>query len=172
MAKQIADVYPNRALAGITMSGTDALTFEQIRFGVGIFQGVALLVHQIDYFLSLASHTQLTTSADYCSLALTARDDLTSLTPTVLNVIDVIDYNVVLFGTAAEARMIHKPRTREFNHMPGGGILIPANPLFLAMSSTGFASAGVARVVIYYTFKTLTDKDYLELLQSMLPANI
>ena len=172
MGKIVADAYPNRALAGITMSAANTLSFEQIRFGVGIFQGIALLVHQIDYFLSHDSYTQLTTSADYCHLALTARDDLTSITPTVLNVIDVIEYDSVLHGTAAEVERIHKPRTRNFNSMPGGGLIIPANPLFFAMSSAGFATAGVARVVIYYTFKTLADKDYLELLQSMLPANI
>lgn len=154
------------------MSAANALSFEQIRFGVGIFQGVALLVHQIDYFLSHDSYTQLTTSADYCSIGLTARDDLTSITPTVLNVIDVVDYDTVLFGAAAEVHEIEKPRTRNFQSMPGGGILIPANPLFLAMSSSGFATAGVARIVMFYTFKTLADKDYLELLQSMLPANI
>jgi len=166
------DVFVNRALVGMTMSAANTVTFEQIRFGVGLFQGVALLLHRISYYLEHASWAELVADSDYCSMGITVRDDLSSLTPTNLNLVDVVDMDTCIVGTVVGIDHVVRPIISDFSRMPGGGLLLPANPIYLAMSSAGFAAAGVCRAVLYFTFKQLADKDYLELLQTLVPVNI
>ena len=172
MAKQLIDQFPNRALVGITMSAANTISFEQIRFGIGLFQGVALILHRVEYYPDLTSIRECVAVADEMQVALTARDDLTSLYPTIQNVISCIQIVPLMVGAVVSLTLEGLPIVHDFTGMPGGGMIIPANPLFLAMDSTGFAGAGISRVILYFTFKSLADKDYLELLQTMVPANI
>jgi hypothetical protein len=64
------------------------------------------------------------------------------------------------------------PMVRDMSTLPGGGMITPANPLFVGMTSTGFANPASLRIMIDFTFIELADRDYLELLQSQFPANI
>jgi hypothetical protein len=67
---------------------------------------------------------------------------------------------------------IGTPVLKDFSTLPGGGLIIPTAPLYVAMSSSGLASVGIMDVIMYYTFKQMSDADYIELVQGMLPANI
>jgi hypothetical protein len=168
MAKVPIDQYANRALAAVTMSAANTITFEQIRFAVGTFQGVALLIHRLEWHPSWSSIKELTAATDYIRMALTTNDNLTT--------IDAEDQDVLatyhLYGLGANVELVHRPLITSFEGLPGGGIICPANPLYIGMLTAGAAAASDMRVVVYYTFKQLSDKDYLELLQSMVPGNI
>lgn len=172
MPAAAVDLFPNRALQGMTMSGADTLSFEQIRFSVGLFEGIAIVVHKIAYYPQLATLILMVANTDYIIMGLTTRDDLSSILATNQNVIDTRMINPVIVGSVVGINHIETPFVSDFSTMPGGGMIIPANPLYLAMDSGGLGSAGVMRAIIYYTFKKLTDKDYLELLQTMVPANV
>lgn len=170
--KQIIDVYPNRIVERVVMSGTDTITFEPIRFGTGIFSGIALVIHRLEYHVNQGTMAQLvaTTDALYCGL--TNRDDLANLLPMNLNLLDVNSIFCTMVGTVVSLTIERFPILKDFTTLPGMGLIIPTTPLFLAMQTAGFASAGTIDLVMYYTFKTMSDADYIELVQGMLPANI
>jgi hypothetical protein len=69
-------------------------------------------------------------------------------------------------GTPAMFQIIDSSVTHDFSDFPGGGMLIPPKPLYVAMASTNFSAAGEGYVWIYFTIKTLKDADYFELLET------
>lgn len=165
------DQYPNRAMQRVTMSGANTLTFAQVRFGVGLFQGIALVLHKIEYYPTLASIIELSGATDNLMMALTNRDDLTTLDAVTLNIIAKHTAFGLTTGAAA-SQIREKPYITDFSTLPGGGMIVPANPMFIALDSAGFVAAGVMDVIIYYTMKALSDADYVELIQSIIPMNI
>lgn len=167
MAKKV-DVFPNRAFVSITMSGPNVLTFTPIRFGVGVFQGVALVLHKLAYFPSRDSLSELQANTDRIMMALTNRDDLVAIEASQQNVLA----NKQAIGVGAALDVIMMPIEDDFSNLPGGGLIIPANPLFLAMHSEGAVAALSMDFVMYYTFRELSDSDYIELIQSLIPVNI
>lgn len=173
MAKsKVADLYANRAFETVVMSATDTLTFSQVQFGVGLFQGVAAIIHRIEWFFRDTTIGDLMDVADHCEVALTNRDDLTSIRPTSQNVLAYMSLNVVNQGTPANAWIVKQPLISDFSALGGGGLIIPANPLYIAMESTGFTAAGIVDALIYLTFKELADAEYVELIQTIMPANL
>lgn len=170
--KQIIDVYPNRIVERLTMSAANVITFQPIRFGTGLFSGVALVIHRVEYHLTLGTVDQLVADSDEVEFGLTNRDDLSALTALNLNILDVNALHSKIVGAVVSLWIFEKPMTKDFSTLPGQGLIIPTTPLYLAMDSVGLASAGIMDVVIYYTFKQMSDSDYIELVQGMLPANI
>lgn len=170
--KQIVDVYPNRIVERVTMTAANTITFQPIRFGTGLFSGVALVIHRVEYHLLLATLIEVIAGTDEVEFGLTNRDDLSALTALNLNILDVNALLGCISGTPATFVVEVKPIQKDFSTLPGGGLIIPTTPLYLAMDSVGLAAAGIMDVIMYYTFKQMSDSDYIELVQGMLPANI
>lgn len=166
------DVYVNRVIDTLTMSGANAITFGQIRFGMGVFAGVAIVVHRVEFHFPAATIDELIAAADWVQVGLVNRDDLAVVDPTSLNVLVVAGIQTVVVGAVVGINHLLTPLTVDLTGTPGGGLIVPSNPLYLCLDTSGFVSAAVVHMVLYYTFKTLTDKDYIELVQGMLPANI
>lgn len=172
MAVRKTDQYPNRALIECTQSAANAITFEQIRFGVGLFQGIALILHKIHWFPTAASIREIVAATDLLAGMICNRDDLDDTNPTSMNNITSKQWLAQAYGTAGSGELEELPYVTDFTTMPGGGMIIPANPLYLAVSSAGFSAVGRINIVLFYTFISLKDAEYLELLQSLIPANI
>lgn len=174
MAKRstVADLFPNRAFESVTMSAANALTFSQVQFGVGLFQGIAAIISRIEWFPTAASMAELTTSGDDIECALTNRDDLTSILPTSQNVLAHKGIVSKASGTPATLLTWELPLVSDFSSMGGGGLIVPANPLYIALETLGAAAASVLNAVIYLTFKELSDAEYVELIQTIMPANL
>mgnify|MGYP001200953855 CR=1 FL=1 len=168
MAKRILDLYANRCFASITMSAANVVTFQQIIFGVGTFQGIALVIHKIWWFPISTTIAEIVAAADKLFLALTARDDLTSLDPTNQAVYAAKQ----ILPPGAPVEPVVTPLESNFCDLPSGGLIVPANPIYLAMSSAGFANPGTCKICMLYTFKELSDKENLEVLQTLLPGNV
>ncbi len=170
MAKVTPDKYTNVAYGVVTMTGGDVLTFDQIRFAVGIFQGVAIVLHRVLYYpteISLRTNVTATTSL---TVGITTSNRLLALTEISDHAIVDRVQNVGV-GVAVEPRRL--PFISDMSHLPAGGRILAPNPLFLAMDTAGFAAqVGACRAQLEFTFVELSDKDYIELIQSQLPANI
>ena len=166
------DEFPNRALEVVTLSAANTITFSQIRFGVGVFQGVALVVHRLEFHPTAATWQEIVANTDVLQFGITNRDDLTTLDPSSQNAIYVERHIAHVSGTPATGWIDRNPVVADFSTLPGQGLIIPANPLYLGGLTAGFTAAATIRLVMYYTFKTLADSDYIELIQGMLPANI
>lgn len=167
--KAKSDAYANVAFALCTMTAADTLTFKQIQMAVGLFQGVAMVIHRIKYYPTVASLRQLVANTDQLYLAITSSNRLASIS--AMNDPAIIDLTqLVSIGVAVERYVL--PITSDFTNMPGGGKIVAANPLWVGMMSGGFAVAAECNVQIEFTFASLSDSDYLEIIQSQFPANI
>lgn len=171
-AKTVKDIYSNRAFETVTMSAANTLTFEQIQFGVGLFQGTALILNRIEWFPLGATILELVAVADHLEFALTNRDDLANLNPTNQSVLVRKRIQAVMVGAVVSLEHIVTPLVSDLSGLPGGGLILPANPLYIGALTAGYANAAIVRAVLYFQFKQLTDAEYIELLQTIMPANI
>lgn len=170
--RTVADLYPNRAFETVIQSAADTLTFSQIQFGVGLFQGVAAIIHRIEWFPDDTTMDLLNATNEFMEFALTNRDDLSSIRPTSQNVLAHKSIHVSGFGTPANAQILATPFISDFSKLGGGGLIIPSNPLYIGMDSTNLGAVGRLDCVVYLTFKELSDAEYVELIQTIMPANL
>lgn len=162
------DVYSNRAMIHITMSAANTITFEQIRWAAGTFTNIAIILHEMHIFPSSATVRECVAATDLWTIGLTSRNDLT-----VLAASDQSIYGLVAeVGRAAVVAPWESPLVYSWAHLPEKGIIVPPNPMYLAMTSAGFAAAGEAHCILYYTFVQVSDKQSLEVLQTILPGNV
>lgn len=164
----IIDKYVQRAYIYTIMSAANTITFTQVRFPVGVFSNIALRITRVDWYPSTAALREIVGAADSLQMALTSKDDLTVLDPANQSII--CNLNVV--GIAANVEKMITPFTSDFSTLPEQGLLIPANPLFVGITSGGFAAVAIVRVVIYYRFVQLKPQESVELLQALLPGNV
>jgi hypothetical protein len=169
MAQGKVDAYANKAFGELTLSAANTLTFAQIQMGVGLFQGTALIVHRIKWSPHKATCRELVAATDSLYMALTTSNRLASIYD--VSEPAIIDRKAVI-GVGADVALIELPFVSDFTSLPSGGKLVPANPLWVAGVTDGFAAAAVLRVEIEFTFVELKSDQYLELLQALYPANI
>ncbi len=169
MAKTSKDAYANVAFGTVTQSAANTLTFGQVQMGVGLFEGKAMLIHRIKYRPTSTALREIVTNADRIIVGLTTSNRLSA----IFDVADpaIIDQkDIVGIGVGVEPYQL--PLVTDFTMLPGGGKLVPANPLWVACMSQGFAAAAILRVDLEFTFVELSPQDYLEVIQSMFPANV
>ena len=173
MAKVKKDLFVNRAVQRITQSAANVLTFQQINFAVGVFQGVALILHKLLYHVGLSAWQEMITNAESFRVGLAVSSQIADIAMTHVEVINVQERCVSLAGVAANlVGPIDQVITADFSPLPGGGILIPANPVYLAVSSAGLTTPVVCDLDMLFTFRELSDADYIELIQSRVQANL
>lgn len=171
MAKAKKDIYVNRAFVSLTMSAANIITFQQLNFAVGVFQGIALKLVRIHYYIHSGVAGEMVLAADRLYMGMTLRDDLATLNPTNQSVIDQ-HFFALNANATAEAVLFGSPIVTDFSGLPEGGLLLPANPIYVAMVTAGFAAAGGIDVVLYYQFVQLSDREAIELLQTIIPGNV
>jgi hypothetical protein len=163
------DNFSNKAYGTVSMSAANTLTFAQIQMAVGLFQGIAMNIHRILWYPQTSTIREMVAATDSLYMALTTSNRLSSLT-TVAEPAILAQKRWV--GIAANVEMVRLPEITDFTDLPGGGKITSANPLFVGMFSGGFAAAGAGDIEIEFTFVQLSDRDYLEIIQSQFPANI
>lgn len=163
------DSFANVAFGVVTQSAANTMTFAQIQVAVGLFQGVAVLLHRVLWYPDAALIREIVAATDSFYFALTVSNRVAAIN-------DATDPSIIamkwLIGIAANIEQQELPYVSDFSSLPMGGRLIPANPLFVACHSAGAAAARTLRVQLDFTFVTLADADYLELLQSMYPVSV
>lgn len=160
------DIYVNMMCRTMSMVVANTLTFSEIEVGLNIFDKVGLKIARLEYEPTMGVLAEMTTAGDYLILALTNSDNIPSLDPHLEQVIDRVMLGRVDFGTAGSAALQTTPLTHDFSTLPGGGLLIPPKPLFMAAYSVGLASPATVRFRVYFTIQRLADAEYLELLET------
>lgn len=169
MGKITKDAYANVAFGTCTQSAINTLTFAQIQFGVGLFEGRALIIHRIEWNPTFANLREIVAATDSLTMALTTSNRMTGISD--LSDPAIVSQNAIIgIGVAVEPTRL--PILADYSSLPGGGKLLPANPLFVAVNSGGFAAVCTIRCRLDFSFVELSPQDYLEVIQSMFPANI
>jgi len=161
------DKYAQFFYMDVTMSAANTLTFAKLALGISMFDYAGLLLHSVHYFPGRASYTECVTNSDEFTCAVTGSNSIDSLTADQPEVYDRLTVNASPSGTPANFVQRHLPVIHDFGTAPGGGVLVPAQDIYFAMESTGFANPGSAEARVYYTVVKLQATDYLELVQRL-----
>ena len=81
----------------------------------------------------------------------------------------MLDYRRKIYyesGTPANFAFMDIPIVVDFSTLPGGGIIVPPNPLYLAAKGLGLGAAQSVSVRFWYTNIALKPEEYWELVES------
>jgi len=158
------DVFVNQAYLTVTESAANTLTFNKLETGISIHEKVGWVIARLDYNLDINA-TNFAASADGVMWGISTSD---LFTVPGFNINSIIDFNSVTrndLGTAASGLFLRSPFEKDFSSLPGNGILIPPNPLFVWVKGANLTSAIIIKARLFYTVKVLKLEDFWELVE-------
>jgi len=158
------DKYVNQAFIRVNESGANTLTFQKLETGIPIYEKIGWVVHRLDYFY-VTTVVQFPADGASLSYGISAMDSLATVD---LQLAAVIDMNMITrrdWGVAASGALRLIPIVKNFTELPGGGLLIPPNPLYLFAKGTNLAAAQGVDVRMFYTVIKLKPEDFWELVE-------
>lgn len=165
MAEQ-KDKFANMAFGSTTESGTTTLTFSEINTAISMHEKVAWIIHRIQWNLAYSDINKIVAETDGIVAALTVSNKMTALNLNDPAVIDVFNLLAWKFGTPASAQLYETPFIRRFTDLPGGGLIVPPRPIYVAAQGVSVASAITAECRIFFTTRKLSTEDYWELVEA------
>ena len=166
MPKAQSDKFANQAVITVTESAANTLTFKKLETGISLFEKLAWLICRVEYFPANLAAAIFNGDGDGVNIALTTTDQLTSIAIANNAVLDLMLLARNDYGAAATMLMRHGPITKDFSTLPGGGLLVPPNPLYAACVGNGLVSAMTVYVKLFYTTYELSPEEYWELVES------
>ena len=157
------DVFANKFYGASTESAANTLTFTEIQTNVSIMEKTAWCLHRLEWFVDATAWGALVATDDRISAALCSTNSLTSLSLGDAGVIDFADFGIKLLSSVGFQITLGPNITRDFTSLPGGGLLIAPRPLYVAVQGVSLAAAQTVKVRGYYTSKTLSADEYIEL---------
>jgi len=112
-------------------------------------------------------HMQGDGAADALQFGLAINNTLTTLDFADPNLLDFNSLQACDFGTVASTTMLNMPFIKDFSSLPGGGLLIPAYPLYGFALSVSVASAMTVKLRGQFTIIELEPAQYIELVEAM-----
>lgn len=167
MAKAKKDRFVQLMKLQTDMSAANAITFDGISLGTPLFEYAGILLERIDYFPGVSSYGEMQTLADVFDMAVCGSDNLADFDIGQPEIFDRLRLAVSLTGAPADYQIAEWPIVHDFSSMSGGGLLVPAQEIYLGVDSAGFVGAGGGNVRIYYTWIEMVAADYLELVQRL-----
>lgn len=160
------DKFANQALIRCVESALNTLTFKKLETGISLFDKVAWVISRIEYLLGVANFGYFNATADTLAFGITTVDTLTTLD--IANSA-VVDYNYVGrldLGAAASGAFAFQPFVKDFSQLPGGGLIMPPNPIYLAAVGSGLTAATTVVAKLFYTQIQLKPEEFWELVEA------
>ncbi len=156
--------FVNQAFGNVLESAANTLTFSEINTGVSLFEKRAWIIHQILWY----THDEdiLLASADYIQMALTSHNKMSTLGLEDPAVIDLMELAILWNGTPANTQYHNRPVIRDLSNLPGGGLIVPSNKIFVATRGWSLGGPSATACRIYYTVLDLKADDYWELVEA------
>lgn len=159
----MADKYANIAVLQVVQTAADTLTFDALGLSLGIGKKEAWLINRIEYIFPKGPLQDLLLAADQIDVAITRSDNMDSLSLKDANII----HTMRLCTIAATADvLIRQPFAFDLTTLPGGGLLVLPNPLFLGVDSASMDAAVQVTARLYYQSIELKGDDYYELVEA------
>lgn len=158
------DKFANQAVITCVETAANTITFKKLETGIAMFEKMAWVISQVEYFVG--SYASFNTTGDYVNFGLATTDQLTSLSLSNAAIFDFNSIQRLDIGAAASGELLVLPITKDFSSMPGGGIIVPPNPLYLGVMGSGMANAMTVLVKIYYINYQLKADEYWELVEA------
>ena len=165
MAKAQMDKFANQAVIACTETAINTLTFKKLETGISLFEKVAWIIHRVEYFLGPTAPI-LANANDAIQWALTTTDQLSSIAISNAAVLDILKLEYISLGAAASGLYVSMPIVKDFAQLPSGGLIVPPNPLYLAVQGIVANAVGTVTAKIFYTNLQMSVEDYWELVEA------
>ena len=159
------DKYANVAAIDLTESAANTLTTAKFAFPFSIMDKMGILISRVEYELANLSSV-LAASADQIIAGLVAGTAPDMTNPADPLVIDTYKTTRLDFGAAASGVVVQQPFIKDFSTLPGGGILVAPNPLYVAILGVSAGAAGRVKVRLFYTYFEMSTDEYWQLVES------
>lgn len=163
----IKDFYANMAYIAVTESAANTLTTQKLESGYSVLGNRGWVIHRIDYYIG-DSLSQCADNGDTFVFGICTQPS-TAYTTWSVGLASVIDFNQEVYyeqGTPANFLYMDYRVIRDFTELPGGGLIVAPNPLYLATKGTGLAAAGAIQARIFFSEIDLDADMYRELFQA------
>lgn len=159
--------FANIAYLKVTETAPNTLTFAQLQLATTLMTNkAALVIHRADFFIQ-GGPSNFNGAGDKQMMAVTLTDRLTDITdlsqPEILFMIERQRWD---FGTAASGFLNNEPAIMDFSMLPGTGVLVPADRIYIAAQGSGLVNASTVSCRLFYTVKELETADYWDLVEA------
>lgn len=160
------DAFANYAILTTVETAANTLTFKKLETGISLTEKVAWVINRVEYFPSPNTAAQYNGDGDvlYFGLSLSNAFSAVSLSEST-----IIDLNALFrldFGAPATSHIIHRPIVKDFSSLPGGGLLVPPNPIYGFTQGSGLVSASTVYARMHYTLRVLKIDEFWELVEA------
>lgn len=167
MAQKQADNYANIAYLDVTESAANTLTWARLQLANALMTDkAALIIHRADIQLD-SNATVLNSTSDILSMCVAVSDRITDIRDlSQPEILFALAYQRNDYGAAASGLLMKTPEVLDFTTLPGSGVIIPADNLYVGVQGVGAGAAGTVKVRIYYTVKALKTEEYWDLIEA------
>lgn len=167
MPAKATDLFANIAYLEATESAANTLTFSRLQLAGSLMnEKAALIIHRADIQLD-PNGTALNGANDFTSMCVSVSDRITDIRDmSQPEILLALWLTRVEFGAAASGILTERPKVLDFSTLPGTGIIVPADNLFVGIESGGAAAALSVKVRLYYTVKPLKTDEYWDLIEA------
>lgn len=163
---KILDKYANMAIVQVDESAANTLTYKKLEMGTSLFDRVGIIIRKVEWYVH-ANLNYIVANSDSIQCAITNTNTLADIGPEYEGVLVRRTFRAWVYGTPATAQLYGEPWVDDLSALPGGGIIMLPNPLYVAVKGVSLASACTdVTAKIYFTFVELTNEDFFELMQA------
>lgn len=159
-----ADRYTNQAYLSVAESAPNTLTFSKLETGISIYEKVGWLISRLDYDV-YPNPANFGAVGDTVAFGISVADTLATVSMGLSAIVDINHVTRVDIGTAATGLFWRRPFTKDFSSLPGGGLLIPPNPIYIYARGQALTSAMTISARMFYTVKSLKADEFWELVE-------
>lgn len=161
---EIKDQFPNQAYLTVTESGANTLTFNQLLTGVSIYEKIGWIIHRMEYLVDLTA-AGFAAATDLVTFGLSVSDQISAVGLQYSACVDYQKIERTDLGVAASGQFVQTPVVKDYSTLPGGGLMVPPNPIFLYVKGSNAPNPFTIRARMFYTVKSLKVEDYWELVE-------
>ena len=156
--------YVNQAYLSVTESAANTMTFSKLETGVSIREKVGWLISRLDWFFAVTV-ADFSAAGAALKYGISAMDTFAALSLKHSGIIDMNEVTRQDWGVAASGYLRTVPETKSFADLPGGGLLVPPNPLYVFAEGFNLTNPQLVEVRLFYTVVGLKTEDFWELVE-------
>lgn len=161
------DIFTQLSYLSVTESAANTLTFAGLSVFSNVLSQRGMIIHRVEYDLPAGTVALMVANADAIKYGLTGSDGMTSVSLDDPEAYDINRITRVDIGTAASGFYHNAKLVNDFTTLPGGGLLVPADRLYIYVEGVSLATAATAKARVRYTILDMSAADFLELAQSL-----
>lgn len=163
----VKDVYANRFEVHCLEATANSGVYVEVPTYMSAFSKEAFVIHRLEYLFPMATLRLILDDADSIQAFVSTNNSISTVHATnEPGLLDYVEVSRLAYGTAASASLHLNPIVHDLSSLPGGGIIVPARPVFGSLKGTSLASPATVRIRGWFTRVELKAEEWLELVDS------